>query len=164
MKQHPQVRNTSCSGNDRMTSRENGFSLTELMIVGALIAVMAAVAIPSIAGATRQYAVTTASQQVASAIRAARVQAVGRNQLLHVDFDAAAGTFQVQDAGDAAVGSLFTLPVGTQFVDADTDIEFSTSGRLSTPALAPITVVVGNGDANLNRTITVTASGRVLLP
>ena len=145
------------------TARENGFSLTELMIVGALVGVMAAIAVPAIGGAMQQYAVINASQQVASAIRAARVQAVGKNQLLHVHFDAEAETYQVLDAADMAVGSLFSLPEGTQFVDADTDIEFSTSGRLQNPGLAPITVVVGNGDDAQNRTITVTSSGRVEL-
>jgi hypothetical protein len=115
------------------------------------------------AGALKQYAVISASQQVAGAIRTARVQSVSRNQPLQVHFDAEAGSYQVLDDAGAAVGSLLFLPQGAQFVDADTDIEFDTSGRLD-PALAPITVVVGNGDAENNRSITVTASGRVQLP
>jgi prepilin-type N-terminal cleavage/methylation domain-containing protein len=144
-------------------SSEPGFSLIELMIVGALAGVLGAVAVPTLAGALKQYAVISASQQVAGAIRAARAQSVSRNQPLHVHFDAAAGSYQVLDDAGTAVGSLLMLPEGAQFVDADTDIEFDTSGRLH-PALASITVVVGNGDADHNRTVTVTASGRVLLP
>jgi type IV fimbrial biogenesis protein FimT len=145
-------------------AREHGFSLIELMIVAALIAVMAGIAIPAITGAMRQYNVISASQQVVSAIRAARVQAVGKNQVLDVDFNPAAGTYQVQDAADVAVGPVLTLPVGAVFVAAATDIRFDTSGRLDVALAAPVTIVVGNGDAANNRTITVTRSGRVQMP
>lgn len=164
IKQHLHMRNISCCGRGPMAlRRESGFSLIELMVVGAVIGVLAAISVPAIAGAIKMYAVITASQQVASAIRSARVQAVGKNKVLHVHFEAAAGTFQVLDDANAPVGSLLSLPSGTLFVDADTDIEFDTSGRLD-PALAPISVVVGNGDAEHNRTLTVTTSGRVQLP
>jgi type II secretory pathway pseudopilin PulG len=144
-------------------SSEAGFSMIDMMIVGAVVGVLAAVAVPTMAGALKQYAVISASQQVAGTIRAARVQSVSRNQRLHVHFDAYAGSYQVLDDAGGAVGSLLFLPQGAQFVDADTDIEFDTSGRLD-PAVAPVTVVVGNGDAENDRSITVTASGRVQLP
>ena len=146
------------------TARENGFSLIELMIVSGIIAVLAGISVPSIAAAMKQYEVTQASQEVAAAIRSARVQAVGKNQQLHIHFEAEARSSQLLDAADMAVGSLLYLPSGTEFVDADTDVEFSTSGRLQNPALAPVTIVVGNGDESQNRTITVTSSGRVELP
>ena len=165
MKQHFPVRNASCSVSGRMVPvRENGFSLVELLIVGALVGVLAAIAFPTIAGAMQQYTVISASQQVVSAIRAARVQAVGKNQVLQVHFEAGAGTYQVQDAADQPMGPLMSLPVGAQFVAAATDVEFDTSGRLVAAVAAPVTVVVGNGDAARNRTISVTRSGRVQLP
>src|ERR1044071_4386599 len=162
MKQHLAMRNTSCSGRSRMAAaRENGFSLVELMIVGALMAVLAGIAVPSIAAAMKQYTVITASQQVVSTIRQARGQSVSGNQVLHVHFEPDARTYQILDAADAAVGPLMLLPQGAVFVDADVDVEFTTSGRID-PALAPISIVVGDGDAANNRTISVTSSGRVV--
>jgi prepilin-type N-terminal cleavage/methylation domain-containing protein len=147
-----------------MLQDRHGFSLIELMLVVALISVLAGIAVPPIAGALRQYGVVTATREVAAAIRSARVQAVGKNKQLHVHFEPEARSYQLMDTADQPAGSLLYLPTGTGFVDADTDVEFSTSGRLQNPGLAPITIVVGNGDADQNRTITVTSSGRVQLP
>jgi prepilin-type N-terminal cleavage/methylation domain-containing protein len=143
-------------------AREHGFSLVELMMVGAIAAVLAGVSIPSIAAAMKRYTVIQAGQQVVGTIRAARTQAVGTNQILHVHIDVEARSHQILDAADAAIGPAMLLPTGAQFVGADADIEFDTSGRLD-PALAPISIVVGDGDTANNRTITVTTSGRVTL-
>ena len=144
-------------------AREHGFSLIELMMVVALVAVLAGVSVPPISAAMKRYTVITASQQVVGTIRKARGQAVSRNQTLHVHFDAEASSFQIQDSADTPIGPVMLLPTGAQFVDADTDIEFDTSGRLD-PAVAPVTVVVGDGNEGNNQTITITTSGRVVLP
>ena len=68
-------------------TRTDGFSLIELMIVVGLIAVLAGVAAPAVAAGMRRYSLITASQQIASTIRAARYQAVGRNVRLRVRFN-----------------------------------------------------------------------------
>lgn len=146
-----------------MIGKRDGFSLIELMFVTALMAVLAGISMPLIGAGMTRYALTTASQQVAATIRAARVQAVGRNQALRVHFENDAATYQVLDAADDPVGMLMSLPSGAQFAAVSNDIEFDTSGRLGDPALAPITIVVGNGNAPDNRTIAVSASGRVQL-
>lgn len=144
-------------------TREAGFSLIELMLVGALVAVMAGISVPTIAGAMQRYTVISASQQVVSTIRGARVQSVGKNRVLKVHFELAAGTFQVLDADDNPVGDLFTLPAGVKFDAATADVEFDTAGRVD-PAVAPVTIVVSNDAEDDQRTITVTTSGRVQLP
>lgn len=147
-------------------TRTEGFSLIELMLVAALISVMAAITVPTVAAGLTRYQIISATQQVASTIRSARIQAVGKNQTLRVRFNAPAATqYQIVDAMDAAVGSVQALPTGVTFVAVSGDIEFNTSGRVTAVGgPIPITVVVGNGDADQNRTLTISPSGRVLVP
>lgn len=140
-------------------SRDQGFSLIELMIVVGLAAVLAGMSVPAIAAAMDRYAVISASQSVVSTIRSARLQAVARNMVLKVRMDfPAEGQYQIVDAADAEVGGIQTLDDGITF-GAFTDVEFSTAGRLA----APITVTVTNGHEEHDRTISVSASGQVRL-
>lgn len=138
-------------------ARENGFSLIELMIVVALVAVLVGTTVPAMAGAMRRYELTTTSQQVVSTIRAARLQAVGRNMVLRVRFDfPAAGQYQVVDAADNAIGLVQSLADSVTF-GAVADVQFNTSGRLA----APMAITVSNDDQT--STISVSASGQVRL-
>ncbi len=144
--------------------RADGFSLVEIMIVEGLAAALAAMSAPAITAGMRRYSLISASQQVVSTIRAARYQAVGKNQTLRVRFNhPAGGQYQILDAADAAVGGVQYLPNGADFGDVSDDVQIDTSGRVSGVAGAPpVTIVVTNGDED--RTITVSASGRVQLP
>lgn len=185
---------------DRMNlAQPAGFSLVELMIVAGLIAVLAAMSGPVIQAGMARYALISASQQVASTIRAARFQAVAKNRTLRVRFncpsagqyrvvefigtavdtaanrcDSTAYPFPAADTDPATLpnldGALQLLPTGAEF-GALSDIEIDTSGRMipltgcptCVAAAPPATIVVGNGDEDQDRTITVSASGRVQL-
>jgi prepilin-type N-terminal cleavage/methylation domain-containing protein len=138
--------------------RQNGFSLIELMIVVGLVAVLVGTTVPAMAGAIKQYELLTTGQQIVSTVRAARLQAVGRNMVLKVRFDFPAdGQYQVVDAADAAVGLPQALGDDITF-GAFADVEFTTAGRLA----APVTITVANEDER-TRTISVSASGQVRL-
>jgi len=66
--------------------RSQGFSLVELLVVVAIIAIAAAIALPMIANYLRHYKIRGASQQVAGEIQAARNKAIGKNVNLGVVF------------------------------------------------------------------------------
>jgi hypothetical protein len=112
-----------------------------------------------------RYKLISASQQVVSTIRTARIQAVGKNRTHYVRFDyPAAGQYQVRkiedDATEGDGGEVQELPDDITFSEP-TDLEFTTSGRLD--AVAAVSIIVTDGNADFDRTITVSTSGQVRL-
>src|SRR3990167_7595899 len=83
----------------RTMRQSAGFTLIEILLVVAVVSVMAAMTVPTVAGAMDRYYILSAGQQVASTIRAARFQAVSRNQSLEVVLDLDAGEYQVFEDG-----------------------------------------------------------------
>ena len=144
-------------------TRADGFSLIEIMLVVGLVAVMAGMSAPAITAGMRRYTLLSTIQEVASTIRAARYQAVGRNQTIRVRFNhPATDQYQVLNGADAAVGDVQYLPDGAS-VSVSGDLEIGTSGRMTPLAGgSPATITVSNTYETV--LITVSASGRVQTP
>jgi Tfp pilus assembly protein FimT len=148
-----------------------GYTLVEVMMVGAVMMIVAAIAIPQATAAMRRYALSNASQQVASAIRAARYAAVSKSTTLRIRFNCpAAGQYRVmeltgtslvdQDTNrcsdttypfpDPATGTLpdndgpvLIVPAGTTFGTVE-DMEINEQGRV-TPLTGCPTCLAGSG-------------------
>jgi prepilin-type N-terminal cleavage/methylation domain-containing protein len=137
------------------TQHEAGFSLVEVMVVVGVVGLMAGIAIPEITAGMRRYAVTSASQQIASAIRTARFQAVSQNRAMRIRFNCpTTGQYRIVEVTGGAAdtagnrcdtaaypypdtdpaarpnldGPVQQLPGGTQITSTN-DLQFDTSGR-----------------------------------
>jgi type II secretion system protein H len=100
--------------------RDRGFSLIEMLVVIGIIAVMSAVALPSIGSYIRNYKVRGAAQEVSSLLQAARVKAISTNTNTGVSFfvlDSDSYRFVQEDlaAPDEPRQSIHDLPLGVRF-------------------------------------------------
>ena len=152
-----------------------GYTLVEVLMVGAVMMIVATIAIPQVAAALRRYALNNASQQVASTIRGARYAAVSKSTTLRIRFNCpAAGQYRVLEVtGTSAIdqapdrcsnttypfpdptagtlpdndGPILVVPPGTVF-GAVEDMQISQEGRV-TPLTGCPTCVTAGGTVTL---------------
>src|SRR3990172_6011244 len=152
-----------------------GFTLIELMIAMALIGILAAIGLPTLNESTTRNAVWTASEQVGSQIRQARLKAISRNTPFRIMFDCpVAGQFRVLivdgtiDDGDRCSQSLqhdsgvYAMPSNVSFGVVPA-LEVNGRRMYSIPrggGALPLTITVQYGDTH-SRDLTVSLTGQI---
>jgi len=105
-----------------MEGRQRGFSLVELMVVGAVILILSSAVVPTLASAVPGYRLRSAARQLCSHLRVSRSLAVKKNQKIAVRFNTKAKCYSIDTLGtfNLAPGINFghgraTRPAGTKF-------------------------------------------------
>lgn len=157
---------------------EPGFTLIELLVVLALISIPVGVAIPTLSGSTARNSVWTASEQIGSQIRQARLKAISRNTRFRVRFDCpAAGQFRVlQVTGNAAIDNaagrcsatqtydsgVFQMPANVSYGDDPPLLEVNGRGTFSSDNGIPSTITVTyTGNGTTSRSLSMSATGQI---
>lgn len=137
--------------------RSAGFSLTELLIVVAIMAVLAAIGLPQLVAGVRAHRLQGSASMIAGKLADARINALKRNRATWLQIDAAAGTVQVQTtgAGGAVVnlGELGRLSEGVAFGAAPAQVAYDAMGRTAGVQTIQLT------GAGAVRTVTVRLTG-----
>lgn len=140
-----------------------GFTLTELMIVVAIMGLIAAIAAPSMADMVRTQRLRTASFDVFAALNLARSEAIKRNGPVTITpnngtwndgwitRDQYNNVLQRQEAYSSC---------GSCSIAGPAAIVYASSGRVTNLAAPAISVTASNLDSGKYRCITVELSGR----
>jgi len=127
---------------------ERGFSLVEMVVVVAIVAVMAAVALPNISAYIRNYKIRGGAQDVSGELQASRSKAIMSNTnngvfFVAVDADSYRWIMADNPAGEE-LGPLRDLPNGVVFVPSTetasgATIRFNRLGGFCNPVANPST-------------------------
>lgn len=152
-----------------------GFTIFELLIVMALIAIFAAMGIPTLQESTKRNAIWTASETIGTQVRQARLKAISRNKSFRVRFNCpSTGQFRVLEVtGNTTIdgatnrcstqqthdSGVYAMPANVSFGTPPV-LTVSSRGVFSVSSGSiPATITVTNGTSS--RALTVSATGQI---
>jgi type IV fimbrial biogenesis protein FimT len=153
--------------------RQRGYTLTELIVVVAIAAVILAIALPNFIEWRRGIQYRAVAREVSNAMRFAQSSSVMNNRQYRVQIEA--GRFRVQQADRTAAGGWilaqdwFTLPQGITLqpanLTANASVDFNPNGTSSSLAAneARIDIIATNATPTLRFRVQVAATGRVTI-
>ncbi len=145
----------------------SGFSLLELMIVAALIAVLAAIAVPMYSSWRENLLFRQSAREVASMLREAKNRAISMNREHRVEFDPSNRRYRMRQGNrandsskwEAVLGDWTVLPAGVNMSANVTALHFDPDGSSSLG-----TVSILDGSLAVRYRVKVARSGRIYIP
>jgi Tfp pilus assembly protein FimT len=150
----------------------------ELLIVMALIAILSAVAIPTLSGSTARNSVWSASEAIGSQIRQARLKAISRNMSFRVRFNCpAVGQFRVLQVMNNALidnavnrcgmqqtydSGVYAMPANVTYDATPPVLTVNSRGVFASTTGIPTTITVTyTGASTTSRALTMSATGQI---
>jgi prepilin-type N-terminal cleavage/methylation domain-containing protein len=159
---------------------DRGFTLIEILVVVALIGILSAIGLPVLSESTNRNAVWTASEQIGSQVRQARLKAITRNQPFRVIFGcpgasqyrvlAVQGDAAIDDAADRCSqtyehdSGIFTMPVNVSYGMGLPILQVNGRGVYSIVGVAgpmPDTTITVQYGSTHSRALTVSSTGQI---
>lgn len=140
--------------------RESGFSVTEMLVVLALMGIFITFAGPAFTQSYRAYKVRSAAQELVLALRAARQVAVSTRAASSLVVNTASRNYSWTDVKGRT--RLWELPVGVNFISATpSTITFATNGTVTTGAASVVLQVTVTSSLAHRWTVDLNTAGRV---
>lgn len=137
-------------------TKARGFSLVEMMVVVAVIAIILGVAAPAVQSMIAAQRVRNAATELYESLIFARSEAIKRAETVAFDTDGFAGGWKIEVVSSSAVLREQGGFANVSFDPADTDISFNRLGRLG----SAVEIEISRTDTANKRCIQVEASGK----
>lgn len=113
----------------KVNQRENGYSLTELLVVLAIISIFSLITVPQFMSMYRSGVVKGSMREFTSSLRKARQLAATRNERVRVRFktSSAGATIQIERGGSDPANPTWVVMTPTRKFDQTTYIDASTT-------------------------------------
>jgi len=138
----------------KIMHKNSGFTMTELMVTIAIVAILASLAIPNFIAWLPNYRLRSGAEEIQSTLQFARLTAIKRNATATVTFDIANETYRASVGGQAIRGGRMPAGIDINSAFGGTSVQFDSRGIANNAGTAVVRNNLGKA-----KTITVYITG-----
>ncbi len=146
----------------RFCNKQSGFTLIELIVIIAIVAIFAAIAVPNFLSYMPKHRLNGAARQIMGDLMAARMKAVSQNCDVAVTFASGNPEYEIWTDSDnddiEDSGEVITKNIQSNYhdvtIDTDRNIKFSPRGTASSYGIIALSLLNSAGSKNVKVHIT----------